>query len=58
MFVENKKVIRVGNSLAVTVNPNATPNLEHGELVKVTYKNNKIIIERSTKWIQQVTIQK
>lgn len=46
MFVENKKAIVVGNSLAVTLKGNAGIMLQKGDEVKVTYTPKKITIER------------
>lgn len=46
MFVENKKAIVVGNSIAITLKSNAGIMLQKGDEVKVTYNNKKITIER------------
>lgn len=46
MYIENKKVIIIGTSLGITIKPNAGLMLQKGERVKVTYTENKIIIER------------
>ena len=46
MYVENKKIINLGTSLGLTLKPNAGMMIERGEKVKVTYTENKIIIER------------
>jgi antitoxin component of MazEF toxin-antitoxin module len=49
MFIEKKKVITVGNSLAVTLKGNVGIMLQQGEEVEVEYLKNKIIIRRSLK---------
>ena len=46
MYVEEKKVTTVGNSLAVTIKPNAGFSVSKGDKVKVSYGKTKIIIEK------------
>lgn len=47
MFVEEKKVMRVGNSICITINPNASPNLTLGDKVKIEYHKDEIVIRRT-----------
>jgi antitoxin component of MazEF toxin-antitoxin module len=48
MFVEKKKIVTVGNSIAVTLKPKGSDQitLTKGDEVKVSYKGKKIIIEK------------
>lgn len=48
MYVENKKVIKVGNSLAVTLRRNGSEkmNIESGDSVRVEYHKDSIVIRK------------
>lgn len=50
MFVEKKKVGKVGNSLVIRLNPTALKmaiEAKEGDEVKIEYHSNKIIIRKS-----------
>ena len=44
-YVDKRKVTKSGTSLTITINQMMFP-VEQGEMVKVTYKSGKMIVER------------
>jgi len=49
MFVEEKKIVKIGGSTGITIKTKAGPMLRYGDEVTIEYSKDKIVIKKVAK---------